>query len=125
MMLKVLHCTDVFDSIHYHGLLRKRVIIDGQEASHTYFSDSRDIVLGLATDGFGPFKHQKSTWHWPLILFNYNIGPEARVHIDNAIFLSIIPGLKKPIDIDLSTAEWPMVEELSQLQLLGFRLTTC
>ena len=72
------------------------------------------LRLGWQHNGFGPFKHWKSTT-WPLILFNYNIGPEAWVHIDNAISLGVIPGPKKPIDID--SFEWPMMEELSQLQL--------
>jgi Transposase family tnp2 len=106
--------TDVFDSTQYRRLLGKQVVVNDQEMPYTYFSDPRDIALGLATDGFGPFKHRKST-AWPLILFNYNLGPESRVHIDNIIPLGVIPGPKKPIDVD--SFEWPMVQELNQLQL--------
>jgi Transposase family tnp2 len=106
--------TDVFDSTHFRSLLGKRVVINGHEAPYTYFSDSRDIALGLATDGFGPFKHRKST-AWPLILFNYNLGPENRIHIDNIIPVGIVPGPKKPVDMD--SFLWPLIEELNQLQL--------
>lgn len=106
--------TDVFDGSHYRGLLEKRVILDGQEIPRTYFSDPRDIALGLATDGFGPFKHRKST-AWPIILFNYNIGPEARFHIGEYIPVGVVPGPKKPIDMD--SFLWPLVMELNQLQL--------
>jgi hypothetical protein len=31
--------TDVFDGAHYRSLLGKRVVINGQEAPYTYFSD--------------------------------------------------------------------------------------
>jgi hypothetical protein len=106
--------TDVFDGSHYRKLLRKPVIVDGQAMSRTYFSDPRDIALGLATDGFGPFKHRKST-AWPIILFNYNIGPELRFLIGEYIPVGVVPGPKKPIDMD--SFLWPLVLELNQLQL--------
>jgi hypothetical protein len=106
--------TDVFDGAHYRSLLGKRVVINGQEAPYTYFSDFRDIALGLATDGFGPFKHRKST-AWPLILFNYNLGPENRMHIDKIVPIGVVPGPKKPVDMD--SFQWPLIEELKQLEL--------
>jgi hypothetical protein len=65
----------VFDSHVYRQLLGKRVAITGSHASYNYFSDPRDIALGLSTDGFCPFKRRKAT-AWPLILFNYNLPPE-------------------------------------------------
>jgi hypothetical protein len=48
--------TDVFDSHIYRRLLGGKVVVNEKEYSHTYFSDPRDIALGLLTDGFGPFK---------------------------------------------------------------------
>jgi len=50
--------TDVFDSHIYHRLLGKKVIINGKLASHEYFSDPRDVALGLSTDGFCPFRRR-------------------------------------------------------------------
>src|SRR6202011_943728 len=72
---------DVCDSHVYRQLLGKRVTITGSHASYNYFSDPRDIALGLSMDGFCPFKQRKAT-AWPLILFNYNLPPEIRFHGD-------------------------------------------
>ena len=66
--------SDVFDSHIYRQLLGK-VVINGASAQHKYFSDPRDIALGLSTDGFCPFRRRKAT-AWPLVLFNYNLAPE-------------------------------------------------
>ena len=104
----------MFDGNHYCSLLGQKVEIDGQTALHTYFSDLRDIAFGLATDGFGPFKHQEST-AWPLILFNFNLGSEVQCHIKKVLPLGAIPGPKKPIDVD--SFQWPAISELNQLQL--------
>ncbi|KAF9070518.1 hypothetical protein BDP27DRAFT_1220615, partial [Rhodocollybia butyracea] len=50
---------DVMDGDHYRCLCRKKVVINGEEHSHTFFSDSRDIMFGLSTDGFAPWKRRK------------------------------------------------------------------
>jgi hypothetical protein len=50
---------DVFDGRLYKELLGQRVTVDGTQSAHTYFSDKRDIALGLSSDGFSPFKNQK------------------------------------------------------------------
>ncbi|KAJ4484511.1 hypothetical protein C8R41DRAFT_737788, partial [Lentinula lateritia] len=52
---------DVMDGSHYQHLCKQRVIVDGQELLHTFFSDSRDIMFGLSTDGFAPWKRHKKT----------------------------------------------------------------
>ena len=105
--------TDIFDSHIYRRLLGKKVIINGKLASHEYFSDPRDIALGLSTDGFCPFRRRKAT-AWPLVLFNYNCPPETRFHKENKIDLGIIPGPNKPKDFD--SFAWPAFEELMRLQ---------
>ncbi|KAG2045324.1 hypothetical protein BDR03DRAFT_930281 [Suillus americanus] len=48
--------TDVFDGLLYQELLTKKVSINGHELAHNQFRKLRDIVLGLATDGFAPFR---------------------------------------------------------------------
>ena len=106
--------TDIFDSHIYRRLLGKRVVIDGKQATHQYFSDPRDVALGLSTDGFGPFK-RRTTTAWPLIIFDYNLPPEKRFHNKNIISLGVIPGPKKPIDMD--SFLWPAFEEFIRLQL--------
>ena len=105
--------SDIFDSHIYRRLLGKKVAINGSHASHEYFTDPRDIALGLSTDGFCPFKRRKTTT-WPLILFNYNLPPETRFHSNNKIDLSTIPGPNKPKDFDSFT--WPIFEEFMRLQ---------
>ena len=50
---------------------------------------------------------------WPLLIFNYNLPPEKRFHQDNIIPISVIPGPKKPKDID--SFLYPLVEELLSL----------
>src|ERR1700733_177505 len=105
--------TDVFDSHIYRRLLGKKVMINGTFASHEYFSDPRDIALGLSTDGFCPFRRRKATV-WPLLLFNYTPPPETRFHKGNKLDLGTIPGPNKPKDFD--SFAWPVFEELMRLQ---------
>ena len=71
--------------------------IDNEELPHYFFSDARDIALGLSTDGFAPFKRKKQT-KWPIILINYNLPPNVQSQIRNIILLGTIPGPKKPKD---------------------------
>jgi hypothetical protein len=106
--------TDIFDGTHYTSLLGKYVTIDDEQLPMQFFSDPRDIALGLSTDGFGPFKHRNKT-AWPLILFNYNLSPEERFRKKHIIPLGTIPGPKKPLDLD--SFLWPVVQELLQLKI--------
>ncbi|TFY81334.1 hypothetical protein EWM64_g2680 [Hericium alpestre] len=105
---------DVFDSKRYKRLCRQRVVVDGHELPHKFFDDPRDIALGLSTDGFAPFRKRKSTC-WPLILFNYNLPPEVRFHLRNILSLGVIPGPRKPADID--SFLWPFVQEALELEV--------
>ena len=106
--------TDVFDSTHYHSLLETFVTISDEELPMWFFSDPRDIALGLSTDGFGPFKQCNKT-AWPLIIFNYNLPPKEQFKKENIISLRTIPGPKKPSDMD--SFLWPLVQELLQLMI--------
>ncbi|KAI5898158.1 uncharacterized protein SCHCODRAFT_02596771 [Schizophyllum commune H4-8] len=53
--------TDVFDGRHYRMLRERHVKLRGREQEHKYFDDTRDVALGLSTDGFAPFKRRKHT----------------------------------------------------------------
>ena len=68
---------DIFDGENYKRLKQENVTIGGVRQTHKFFSDKRDIALGLSLDGFCPFKRRKHTC-WPLILFNYNLPPDIR-----------------------------------------------
>jgi hypothetical protein len=104
---------DVFDGSHYQSLLDTPV--PGSEAHpFFYFSDGRDIALGLSTDGFAPFKKHSKTC-WPIILFNYNIPPELQFQKTYCIHVATVPGPKKPWDWDSFC--WPLAQELIQLEM--------
>lgn len=105
---------DVFDAEVYRSLLGKKVTIDNKQMDHTFFQQPTDIALGLSTDGFAPFRWRKKTC-WPLILFNYNLPPEVRFHLNNVLSLGVIPGPKKPVDFD--SFLWPCVQELLRLEV--------
>jgi hypothetical protein len=104
---------DVFDGSHYQSLLDSTVPAG---AAHPlfYFSDERDIALGLSTDGFAPFRKRKQTC-WPIILFNYNLPPEVRFQKKYCIHVATVPGPKKPWDWDSFC--WPLAQELIQLEM--------
>jgi hypothetical protein len=103
---------DIFDGENYRSLRGQRVTVGSKTYNHEYFEDSRDVALGLSTDGFAPFKRRVST-AWPIILFNYNLPPDIRFHLANILALGIIPGPKKPVDYD--SFLWPFLQELFRL----------
>ena len=106
--------TDIFDGAHYSLLQESFVTVGGEELPHWFFSDPCNIALGLFTNGFGPFK-QRTKNAWPIILFNYNLPPEERFLKKNHISVGVIPGPKKPGDLD--SFLWLLVQELLQLKL--------
>ena len=61
--------TDILDGALYQLLLKSFVTIGNEELPFYLFSDPRDIVLGLSTNGIGPFKRRTKT-SWSIILFN-------------------------------------------------------
>jgi hypothetical protein len=108
--------SDVFDGSHYRSLRGQHVQLNGRQFSHKYFEDDRDIALGLSADGFSPFKKRKKT-AWAFILFNYNLPPDIRFHIENILALGVV-GPRKPVDPD--SFLWPAIQELLRL-LIGVR----
>ncbi|THU92541.1 hypothetical protein K435DRAFT_576560, partial [Dendrothele bispora CBS 962.96] len=53
--------TDVFDGSHYKSLCGQYVTVGGQPLDHKFFSDRRDIALGLSSDGFAPWRRRSKT----------------------------------------------------------------
>lgn len=103
---------DVFDGTHYQTLLKTIVPNDDQDNPFFYFSDPRDIAIGISTDGFAPFKRRSQTC-WPIMAVIYNMAPELRFLKPHRLDLGTIPGPKKPWDAD--SFLWPIVEEFSRL----------
>jgi hypothetical protein len=104
--------TDVFDGKLYRKLCEREVTVNGKTLPHQYFSDHRDIALGLSLDGFAPFK-RRSNSAWPVILFNYNLPPDLRTHLDHILCYGIIPGPKSVKDVDSFLV--PLLNELAEL----------
>jgi hypothetical protein len=106
---------DVFDGVLYRNLLGKLVTpVGGPTQRHAYFGGATDVALGLSTDGYAPFRRRKKT-AWPIIIFNYNLPPDVRFHLENVLCLGVVPGPQKPKDFD--SFLWPLVLELLQLEL--------
>ena len=104
--------TDIFDGALYRELCEEEVTANGKTYLHRYFSDRRDIALGLSLDGFAPFKRRNNS-AWPIILFNYNLPPDLRTHLDNLLCYGVIPGPKSVKDVDSFLI--PLYDELMQL----------
>lgn len=80
-----------------------------------FASDPRNVRLGLAADGFNPFKNQ-STAHstWPIVLMPYNLPPWECMKPHSIILSTLIPGPKAPgNDIDVYLR--PLLTELKDL----------
>lgn len=77
--------------------------------------DSRNVRLGLASDGFNPFRSMNlkhSTW--PVMLIPYNLPPWICMKETNLILSMIIPGPDSPGN-DIDVYLQPLIEELLQL----------
>nr|KJB67116.1 hypothetical protein B456_010G175300 [Gossypium raimondii] len=80
-----------------------------------FASDPRSVRLGLASDGFNPFKIMSTAYStWPVVLVPYNLPPWICVKQSSLILSMIIPGEKGPgNDIDIYLQ--PLIGELKQL----------
>ncbi|KAJ8515927.1 hypothetical protein ONZ45_g6728 [Pleurotus djamor] len=106
--------TDVMDGQYYKHLCQQHVVVDGKERPYKYFEDPRDVLLGVSSDGFAPFRRRKKTC-WPLLVYNYGLPPEIRFHLRYILCAGIIPGPNKPKDFD--SFAWPLYQEFLKLAL--------
>ncbi|XP_040367423.1 uncharacterized protein LOC112178107 [Rosa chinensis] len=86
------------------------------DQKHTNFSgDIRNVRLGLASDGFNPFRSMNIVHStWPIILVPYNLPPMMCMK-QPFIFLSVlIDGPKAPGD-KIDVYMQPLIEELKEL----------
>ena len=76
------------------------------------FQDHRDVAFHLSLDGvqLTNMRHHEVT---PVILINLNLPPEERYQIKNILASMILPGPKKPKNLDSFLR--PLVDELKQL----------
>jgi hypothetical protein len=83
---------------------------------HPHFSaESRNVHLGLCTDGFNPFRSFVARYScWPVILTVYNLSPGMCLRSEFMFLSTVIPGpsiLGRNIDVFLR----PLIDELAQL----------
>ena len=84
-----------------------------------FAEDSRNVRLGLASDGFNPFGNMSSSYSmWPVILMPYNLPPWLCMKESFFMMSLLIPGPKSPgNDIDVYLR--PLVDELNELWSQG------
>jgi len=77
--------------------------------------ESRNMYLGLCTDGFNLFGSFAAPYScWPIILMVYNLPPGMCMRLEFIFLSTIILGPNSPgrnIDVYL----WPLIDELMQL----------
>lgn len=84
-----------------------------------FATNSRNVRMGLASDGFNPFSTMTTTYStWPVILMPYNMPPWRMLHKSNYFLTLLILGPKSPgkdFDVFLRL----LVDELKVLWLDG------
>jgi hypothetical protein len=78
---------------------------------HPHFSaESRNVHLGLCTDGFNPFRSFAAPYScWSIILTVYNLPPEMCIRPEFMFLSTVIPGPSSPgrnIDVCLRLDWW-------------------
>ncbi|XP_019261555.1 PREDICTED: uncharacterized protein LOC109239441 [Nicotiana attenuata] len=90
------------------------------DSLHPDFSrDSRNVRLGLSSDGFNPFLTMSiSHSTWPVMLMNYNLSPWICMKPKYIMLSMIIPGPLSP-ENDIDVYLQPLIEELKELWETG------
>jgi len=80
--------------------------------------ESRNIRLGLATNGMNPFSNM-STNHssWPVLLVIYNLPPRLCMKRKYMMLSMMISGPKQPGN-DINVYLSPLIEDLGYVKLL-------
>ncbi|KAK3229268.1 hypothetical protein Dsin_001149 [Dipteronia sinensis] len=81
--------------------------------------DPCNLRLGLAVDGFNPFRNLSSTHStWPVVLVTYNLPLWKCMSNDNLMLTLLIPGPKQPGN-DIDVYLQPLIEDLNELWHTG------
>ncbi|XP_073113085.1 uncharacterized protein [Elaeis guineensis] len=86
------------------------------DREHPWFAaDSRNVRLGLATDGFNPYGNLSTAYSmWPVMVFPYNLPSWKCMKSPFNLLALLIPGPRAPgRDIDIFLE--PLIEELQYL----------
>ena len=86
-----------------------------------FASESRNLRLAVASDGFNPFRTLNSTYSiWPVILIPYNLPPWKCMKQPNFILSLVIPGSKAP-GADMDVYLEPLVDDMVEMFVDGVR----
>ncbi|KAH1055162.1 hypothetical protein J1N35_033227 [Gossypium stocksii] len=81
----------------------------------SFTSDLRSVRLGLASDGFNPYKIISTLYStWPVMLVPYNLPQWLCMKQSSFILSMIIPG-EKSLGNDIDIYLQPLIDELKQL----------
>ncbi|XP_056688351.1 uncharacterized protein [Spinacia oleracea] len=85
------------------------------ERHRDFALDPRSVRLGLASDGFNPYRLMNTTYStWPVVLIPYNLPPWLCTKPSSFIFSTLIPGKASPGN-DIDVYLQPLVHELKLL----------
>ena len=123
-------CSKTAESMRWHEEERSkdgkmRHPTDGEawknfDSLHEDFStDSRNVRLGLASDGFNPFRTMSiSHSTWPVMMVVYNFPPWLCMKPEYTMLSLLIPGPQSPGN-DIDVYLQPLIQELKDLWEFG------
>lgn len=87
-----------------------------------FASEPHNVRLGLASDGFNPFKKMNVTHNtWPVIVIPYNLPPWVCMKQTNFMLSLLISSTKAPGD-KMDVYLKPLIEELKELWEQGVEM---
>ncbi|XP_010451293.2 PREDICTED: uncharacterized protein LOC104733414 [Camelina sativa] len=84
----------------------------------TFAGETRNVYLGLCTDGFNPFGMSKHHSLWPIILTPYNLPPDMCMNSEY-LFLTILNSGPNHPRASLDVFLQPLIDELKELWYNG------
>ena len=89
-------------------------------SQYPYFAaNSRNVRLGLASDGFNPFGNMSNSYSvWPVVLISYNLPPWRCMKDPYLIMSTLILGPKAPGN-DIDVYLQPLIYKLKELWEIG------
>ncbi|WMV20185.1 hypothetical protein MTR67_013570 [Solanum verrucosum] len=109
---------NLLDSCKVCGESRWKVDKRNGEAKNIK-AEPHNVRLGLASDGFQPFRNAKTSYSiWPVVLIPYNLPPWLCMKQEKIIMSMLIPGPDSPGDA-IDTYLQPLIEELKELWNIG------
>jgi hypothetical protein len=113
-MLSSVHC------IHWYECV---ALMLPRSRACRFSSEPRNLVVGLATDGFLPFSDDKKYSVWPLVFTPYNLPPSSRYKLGMTSCVGIIPGTHEAdTKLDIQPFLEIFVDECNYLEAVGWQV---